>query len=72
MLNFFTLSAPIDMPVEVQIEKRSSTSIFVNWRGVSTTQLEEPLEGYKVCVRHISSGDNAPYLGIGMVIMLHT
>lgn len=42
------VSAPINPPVEVKVTRLSSWSISVWWRGVSTNQLEEPLEGYKV------------------------
>lgn len=41
-------NAPLNMPVEVEVNRRSESTIFVKWRGVSTNQLEEPLEGYKV------------------------
>ena len=44
----FTVAAPIEPPVEVQIERKSDHSVYVKWRGVSTTNEEEPLEGYKV------------------------
>jgi len=41
-------NSPINMPVEVQIERKSMHGIHVRWRGVSTTQIEEPLMGYAV------------------------
>ena len=46
---YFPFSAPLNMPVEVKVRRKSDHAISVWWRGVSTTaQLEEPLEGYKV------------------------
>lgn len=32
------------------MERRSDHSIYLKWRGVSTTNEEEPLEGYKVAL----------------------
>ena len=40
--------APINQPVEVHVYQLSDTSIHVTFRGVSTTNVEEPLIGYKV------------------------
>jgi len=40
--------APINQPVEVRVTKVDDASVDVWWRGVSTTQEEEPLEGYAV------------------------
>ena len=42
------LSAPMDAPVEVSLRTVSTNAVFVKWRGVSTDQDEEPLEGYKI------------------------
>ena len=41
-------AAPINMPVEVRVERVDGHTIHAVWRGVSTTSVEEPLEGYKV------------------------
>ena len=42
------VSAPMDAPVEVSLKSVGPNSVFVQWRGVSTDQNEEPLEGYEV------------------------
>lgn len=47
-------TAPINMPVEVQVLRKSGTAIEVSFRGVSTTSEEEPLEGYKVIYNLLS------------------
>ncbi|CAL1528357.1 unnamed protein product [Lymnaea stagnalis] len=41
-------SAPLLYPEFVTVRSYSSTAVFVHWRGVSTTQKEEPLLGYKI------------------------
>lgn len=41
-------NAPINQPTEVQVLKVDVGTIDVFWRGVSTDQREEPLDGYKV------------------------
>ena len=51
IFNFNFATAPLSQPVEIEVKKRSDTAIHIFWRGFSTTQLEEPLEGYKVNIR---------------------
>ncbi|ELT90327.1 hypothetical protein CAPTEDRAFT_180331 [Capitella teleta] len=55
-------TAPINMPVEVQVLRKSGTAIEVSFRGVSTTSEEEPLEGYKVRIwadgEHLKVGED--------------
>lgn len=45
---FVCILAPIEPPVEVTVTRKSDHAVSVWWRGVSTTNVEEPLEGYKV------------------------
>ena len=44
---FFTI-APVLYPTEVMVYSRTSSSVHIEWRGVSTNYNEENLEGYKV------------------------
>ena len=55
------VAAPMYAPTEVSVSTVDYESIYVKWRGVSTEQNEEPLEGYKVrCVPHGATGPAAP------------
>ncbi|XP_045209360.2 contactin-like [Mercenaria mercenaria] len=40
--------APILYPTEIHIYSHTAESVRIEWRGVSTTSVEENLEGYKV------------------------
>lgn len=44
----FLFSEPKEAPVEVMVHPYSSDSIKVTWRGITTFQDEEPLQGYMV------------------------
>ena len=46
--NCLLFLAPINQPTEVRVKKIDDASVWVWWRGVSTDQTEEPLEGYMV------------------------
>ncbi|CAD5115430.1 DgyrCDS4405 [Dimorphilus gyrociliatus] len=55
-------NSPINQPTEVQVLQIDSGTIDVFWRGVSTDQREEPLDGYKVRIwrsgTHIKVADD--------------
>ncbi len=48
MCIFVVCVAPQNQPTEVKVKVLGADSIWVDWRGVSTAQLEEPLVGYMV------------------------
>ena len=48
MLFFLLILAPKEAPTEVHVNVVDHNTIKVDWRGVSTDQSEEPLQGYKV------------------------
>ena len=54
MTYIYIIAAPLNAPTEVWIEQIGYGAIRVHWRGVSTDQEEEPLQGYKVGRRGIS------------------
>ena len=45
---FLLILAPKEAPTEVHVNIVDHNTIEVDWRGVSTDQSEEPLQGYKV------------------------
>ena len=64
------VSAPMDAPVEVSLRSVGPNSIFVKWRGVSTDQQEEPLEGYQVNYRQRFSVLNSPCVQLSVKILI--
>ena len=46
----------MNQPTEVNVKVHGDNSINVDWRGVSTSIFEEPLEGYKVSSENVNVG----------------
>jgi len=62
--------APMDAPVEVSLRSVGPNSVFVKWRGVSTDQQEEPLEGYQVNSLQRFSVLNPPCVQLSVTILI--
>ena len=73
------ISAPKEAPTEVHVSVVDHECIEVDWRGVSTDQTEEPLQGYKVsfAVKEFANGSSignravsAPTINITVLFQL--